>query len=208
MAGRSFIDFQPKRPATDFQSERAAAKVAKRRADAGFILPHRLDIAKAELFRIMLRLAKAAIVAPNQDLHLLAPSSVSAEDVEIRIARHSVKRRLILLAVAYGTADAQIKRNGTRDGKAAANSWIDGRVDRSRPSAAGKPRHVKDFVLWKMPGAALALEIVQAQGCGFEEIFDRASFGGRFEHVVVMAGAIPWSHMRHEDTQHSVTFAQ
>src|SRR5439155_1569086 len=139
----------------------------------------------------VLRLAEATVVAAHEDLHLLAPAPVPAEDVQVGISSDAVEGGFKLLAVADGTARTQVQRNRPGDRNAAANRRVDRGINRRGPSAAGKAGHVKGAVGWEVIGSAAALEVIQAQGCGFEEILDRAAGGGELEHGLMAAGAIP-----------------
>jgi len=76
-----------------------------------------------------------------------------------------------LFAVADGTTVAQIE--GMVPATGSCSEWsVYGGVNRRRPAAAGKSGHVKRAVLGEVAGTAGALEVVQADGGGFEEVSD------------------------------------
>ena len=144
VAGSGLVDFQAKRRVADFQESCA---------HAALVFPHRIGVGHACGFRVMLRLAKATVVAAHKNLHLFTALAMRAEDIKIRITGDAVERRFELLAVAHGTARPQIERDRARNRKAAPNRRINRRVNRRGPAAAGKPDHVKRVIARKAIGA-------------------------------------------------------
>src|SRR5205823_1854138 len=75
----------------DLQTERASANFLERRVHAFFIGAERICVGHACGLCIVLRLAKATIIAPYQNLDLRATSTVSAENIKIGIARDLIE---------------------------------------------------------------------------------------------------------------------
>src|ERR1043166_5186911 len=73
------------------------AQVVERATDPPFIVAHRSVVAH---LAAVLPFTEAAVVAPVQDLHLLAPDAVRTEDVKIRITGNLVERGQKLFRIA------------------------------------------------------------------------------------------------------------
>src|SRR5437667_6873712 len=176
MTGRGFINLQVKGASTNFLEPRL---------NTSFVPVHCFSVLTPDCFRVMLGLTKATIIAPYKDLHLFATLPLSSKNVQIRITNHRIKRRFKLLTVANGTARPQIQWNGAGDRKTVANRGVNRGIDRSRPSAAGKPDHVEAAIFREMAGTAAALEVIQADRSRFEEVFNRTACSGELKHSVV-----------------------
>src|SRR5689334_21102288 len=80
--------------------------------------------------------SEATIVVAVKNLQLQAPVAGRAEDIEVFIVRHLVERRNILFEVVVVMSAAQIERQGSGDGNALDDAWIDGGIDSGCPAAA------------------------------------------------------------------------
>src|SRR6266446_2701996 len=107
VARRSFIDHQ---------TEGTGTGLVQVFPNSVFILAHRLLVACAACLGIMLCLAEAAVIPPDQDFDLAAARPMRTEDVEIRVAREAVEAGLELLAIPNRSARPQIKRNRSCNG--------------------------------------------------------------------------------------------
>lgn len=192
----------------DFQSERAFPNFLESGLDASLVFLHCFSVGQARRLRVVLCLAKTAIITAHQDLHLFATPSLHTQNVKVRITSDPVERRLKLLPVPNRTTRSLIKRNRSCHGKAATDRRVNRRIDGCGPSTARKAGHMKLAVVGKSAGKTSRLEVVQADGRGLEKIFDGAADDIRLKQGLVAATAIAGSHARHEHTEHTVTFPQ
>src|SRR5436190_18890534 len=120
----------------DHHLERSRTDVQQDRSDTTLIFLQGLFVIHAGGLRVVLSLAEATIIAPQQNLRLRASLALAAENVQIRIAGDAVKSRLVLFTITHRSASPQIKRDGTGYRKAALNRWINGRIHGRCPTPA------------------------------------------------------------------------
>jgi hypothetical protein len=90
VAGSLFINLQSKRSIADFFESLL---------DPGFVFTHRVRIRQTDRFGIMLRFAETTIIPAHQYLNLFAVLSSGGQDVQVRVARETIKGGFELLAI-------------------------------------------------------------------------------------------------------------